>query len=196
MGGLTVSVRGITVHGVEALRGLIEEWLRANNSSQAELAQRSGVKQNVISRWLNRQVDDATPKNLKLIAPVLGLTYEELLRLMGELPASSPQSQIDARRQAVREQLERWMSAVGPENESVFWEHLKAQGEATVDLIRRVGTAVNADTEAADNAAVSSRAERGRGRRNGPSGQIMSKQHAVSEVLEHARHSTNRRQVA
>lgn len=71
---------------VEALRVLIEEWLRLHEATQAELARNSGVPQNVISKWVNGQVDEASPANLKKIAPTLGLTYEGLLREMGELP--------------------------------------------------------------------------------------------------------------
>jgi len=71
---------------MEALRALIEDYLRTHDESQAELAQKSGVLQNVISRWLNGQVSSASPRNLRKIAPALGLSYEDLLRAMGELP--------------------------------------------------------------------------------------------------------------
>ena len=64
-------------------------------------------------------------------------------------------------------ELDRWIAAVGPENEEYFWQHLKAQGDSTVDLIHRLGTAVSTGAEAAVNAAVSRRAKRGRGRKDG-----------------------------
>jgi transcriptional regulator with XRE-family HTH domain len=86
---------------VEALRRLIEEWLDAQNGTQADLARASHVPQNVISKWVNGQVDQASPDNLKKIAPTLGLTYEDLLRRMGELPAEAGAT-YDPIEQAIR----------------------------------------------------------------------------------------------
>jgi transcriptional regulator with XRE-family HTH domain len=193
----------------------LANWLRAEDWTQTEFADAAGVHQTVVSKWLHadyrrrvRPGRQAIPR----VAVVLKLEPEQVVRMVLNDQADidhtrlasqaaaaadrTPQEEIGARRQAVRDQLDVWLSAVGPENEGAFWDSLKAQGQATVNLIRRVGTADNAGTEAADNAAVMSRAERGRGRRNGPNGQIMSKQHAVGPALGAGRHASNHRQAA
>jgi transcriptional regulator with XRE-family HTH domain len=95
---------------VEGLRRLIEEWFDAQNGTQADLARASGVPQNVISKWVNRQVDQASPDNLKKIAPTLGLTYENLLRRMGEIPESDATS--DPIEQAIRARTAEMREAV------------------------------------------------------------------------------------
>jgi transcriptional regulator with XRE-family HTH domain len=117
---------------VEALRNLIEEWMRVHAASQADLAARSGVPQNVVSRWLNRQVDDASPKNLKRIAPTLGLTYEELLRKMGELPSDEA---ISAGR-ALHPRLAAFMDAVEAAFHSMSDQEWQIREEAGRALFR------------------------------------------------------------
>jgi hypothetical protein len=64
-------------------------------------------------------------------------------------------SRLKTQLQAVEQQYERWIAAVGIENEAYFWRHLKVQGDSTVDLIRGVGTAVSAPADTAVNIAVS-----------------------------------------
>jgi transcriptional regulator with XRE-family HTH domain len=172
------------------------------DGNQAELARRLKRSETTVSRWITGRNGIDFESALRL-ARLTGLPARDVVDACGLDPALVPlvpefdaHATIDARRQAVRDQLDVWLSAVGPENEGAFWDSLKAQGQATVNLIRRVGTADNAGTEAADNAAVMSRAERGRGRRNGPNGQIMSKQHAVGPALGAGRHASNHRQAA
>jgi transcriptional regulator with XRE-family HTH domain len=133
---------------VETLRMLIEEWLRVQHAPRVEFARVSTVPQNVIGKWLNGDVQSVSAANLRKVAPVLGLTYEELLREMGELPHVRARARVSARRQAIRDQLDRWMAAVGADYEDDFWDALKAQGDSTVALITTVGTAVKSAAEA------------------------------------------------
>lgn len=168
---------------MEVLGQLIEDWIRENDSSQAALFHLSGVKQNTLSRWINRQVKSATTKNLKMIAPVLGLTYEDLLRRMGEIPESNPSAIVAAKRQRVRDQIDTWFTAVGPEYEDDLWEYIKTHGESTVKMISRMGTAVNTVGDTAVNAAVSGRAKRGRKPRSGPSSPLNARQRPIAERL-------------
>ena len=123
---------------MQALVALINEWLAMDaERNQSELARLSGIAPHVIGRWLNGQVDHVSPKNLRLVAPVLGLSYEDLLRRMGELPSLESRVEIDPRRLARHAELDRLLGAVVPEHEEYVWH-------STVDLIRQLGTAVNA----------------------------------------------------
>jgi transcriptional regulator with XRE-family HTH domain len=133
---------------VETLRMLIEEWLRVQHAPRIEFARLSTVPQNVIGKWLNGDVQSVSAANLRKVAPVLGLTYEELLREMGELPRVRARAQVTARRQAIRDQFDRWITAVGKDYEDDFWDALKAHGDSTVALITSMGTAVKSTAEA------------------------------------------------
>lgn len=179
-------------------RELVLEALRTLDIDQAALAKRLKRSQATVSRWVS---GTATPdyESCLRLAKITGKPARSVVEAAGLDPLLVPEEardEIDARRQRVRDQLEDWISAVGSENEDVFWRYLIAQGQATVDLLRAVGTAINAGTEAADNAAVSARAERGRPRRNGPNGQIMANQHALAGTLPRTAFSSNRRHAA
>ena len=144
---------------MEALRQLIEEWLAQHNGSQAELAELCGVPQNVISRWLNRQVDEASPKNLKKIAPALGLTYEELLREMGELPPLEGDGHIDPIEEEIRRQVRRrtdeMREAVRGTPRAVWATIIRKTFDRAVDVARdlaEMASSDNANAESADSA--------------------------------------------
>lgn len=86
--------------------------MRERGASQADLARASGVPQNVISKWLNGQVDEASPRSLKRIAPILGLSYEDLLRRMGELPSRPDAVDADPLEQYIRQRIAEMREAV------------------------------------------------------------------------------------
>lgn len=71
---------------LEAFRELLDSWLTRTRTSQAELSRRSGVPQNVISRWLGANPTRPSPRNLERLAPVIGHDYEDLMKLAGYLP--------------------------------------------------------------------------------------------------------------
>jgi len=163
--------------GTEDLREAIEQALNDRRWSLSRLGRETGIQPSVISRWLNVP-DGATasrpsPRNLQKLAPVLGRSYEDLLRMCKYLPGE-PRDQVNALRQSVRVQLDEWLNAVGPDYEQAFWEYLKDHGASGVILIRRIGTAVNARAEDAVNAVVSDRAKRGRTPRKGSEGPLSS----------------------
>lgn len=168
---------------METLGQLITEWIDVNHSSQAAFAKQSGLKQNTVSRWINGQVENATVDKLKLVAPVLGISYEELLRRLGEIEPSAPAAQVSARRQSIRSQLEAWLNAVGPENEEYFWESLRAHGDSTAQLITNIQSAVSEPGDTAVNRAVSQRSKAGRKPRDGAKGPLTAGQHATHKLL-------------
>jgi transcriptional regulator with XRE-family HTH domain len=124
--------------------------------------------------------DNVRQNTFDNIAAALGMTPAGLASMIGK---GDSHEQIDARRQLVRDQLDRWLAAVGPEHEDYFWEALKAQGDSVVDLIRQVGTAVNEGAQAAVNAAVSGRKSRTRPKRGDSSGALKDYYHSAGRVL-------------
>jgi transcriptional regulator with XRE-family HTH domain len=180
----------------DTFRDFVTRWLGDSRISAADLSSRAGIDQSGMSKYLHtdpRRRVRPSPRSLEKLAPVLGVAYEDLLRMCGYLPGE-PRAQVDARRQAVRDQLDQWLSAVGPENEEYFWHYLKAQGDSTVDLIRQVGTAVNEPGDAAVNAAVSARKRRGRKPRGDSGSPLTQRQHpAASHFTDRTATSTHRR---
>lgn len=158
-------------------RELIQEALRILDIDQAGLAKRLRRGQPTVSRWLS---GDAKPdyESCLRLAQITGMSAALVLETVGLDPQLIPanpglaSAEVDARRQSIRSQLDEWMNAVGPENESYFWEYLKAHGDSGVDLIKLVRTAVSESGDAAVNAAVSGRGKRGRKPRDGGNGRL------------------------
>ena len=69
-------------------RTLVLAWLDRRGWYRAQLADAAGVSQSLVSKWLSDEEPRATPapKNLAKLAPVLGMTYEDLMRVCGYLP--------------------------------------------------------------------------------------------------------------
>lgn len=172
---------------------LLQSRLR-ERGDLARLAEVSGITSHVLGRWRDG-IGRPTDTNLRRLAPALGVPYEELARMCGYL-LGEPVPRPDARRQAVHAQVEQWLNDVSPEDEELLLAVLKAQGESAVDLIRQVRTAVNAPGDAAVNASVAGRAERGRNRRKDDKGPLRPAQHRASDVLDGYPGITNRRRVA
>jgi len=181
---------------VQTFAEWLEDQLAARGWSAADLTAASqdvesprGLDSGLISRWRRRDARAVVPtqaKTLARLARALSLPESEVYRAAGQLPADSvenPREQIDARRQLVRDQLDRWLAAVGPEHEDYFWEALKAQGDSVVDLIRQVGTAVNEGAQAAVNAAVSGRKTRTRPKRGDSGGALKDYYRPAGRVL-------------
>lgn len=65
-------------------------WLRARLDAQgwtkSDLERASGVHNSIIWRWMSEPPRRPTPANLKKIAPHLGVSYEDLMRMCGYLP--------------------------------------------------------------------------------------------------------------
>lgn len=168
--------------------------MRERGWTIARLAEACDVSDGLAAKWVSenpRLRVIPSPKSCEKIADALGVDPDEVLELAGHRKAREPRTEVDARRQAVRDQLDRWLTAVGPDNEEYFWQHLKAQGDSAVNLIKRIGTAVNGESEDAVNAAVSQRAERGRKRRKGPNGPLRADQHGTRIPLDPGRHLAN-----
>ena len=142
----------------------LQHWLTEHGWSQVRLANAVGVHETVVGRWLHadaRRRARPSRQTLPRLAEVMGLPVQDLVVMIIAGQPRSPVAEAAGRArlkpqlQAVEEQYERWIAAVGIENEGYFWRHLKSQGDSTVDLIRGLGTAVNQTDSAAVNGAVS-----------------------------------------
>lgn len=84
--------------------GPFQDLLRsrlAQRGDLARLAEASGLRSPVIARWKEGS-SRPTPSNLWRVAPALGQTYEELMRMCGYLPdiarpAQPPPAPLDPR---------------------------------------------------------------------------------------------------
>jgi transcriptional regulator with XRE-family HTH domain len=99
-----------------------------------------------LSRWRHGAVP--RPQQIVRLAEYFGVDAGELMAVaypMGKSVSREQQAQarVSAWRQSVHEQLERWISAVGPQYEEFFWRYLKSQGDSTVAMLRDLGIAVN-----------------------------------------------------
>ena len=148
----------------EPLWLFLNRWLKEHGWAQVRLANAVGVHETVVGRWLHadaRRRARPSRQTLPRLAEVLEVPLQDLVVMTIADQTRNPAAEAAGRArlktqlQAVEEQYERWIAAVGIENEGYFWRHLKSQGDSTVDLIRGLGTAVNQTDSAAVNGAVS-----------------------------------------
>lgn len=142
----------------------LNRWLREHEWSQVRLADAVGVHETVVGRWLHadeRRRARPGRHTLPRLAEVLEVPLPDLAVMIIADQTRNPATEAAGRArlktqlQAVEEQYERWIAAVGIDNEEYFWRHLKSQGDSTVDLIRGLGTAVSAASDAAVSHVVS-----------------------------------------
>src|SRR5947209_2587618 len=77
---------------MEAFRDFLDAWLARAGLTPTQLAERSGVSQSLISKWLHadpRRRATPSPKNLERLARVVGVAHEDLMRMCGHLPGSA-----------------------------------------------------------------------------------------------------------
>ncbi len=172
---------------LQPFRAAIEDTLRVRGWSLNRLGRETKIQASVISRWLNVPEGAAasrpSPANLEKLAPVIGVPYEDLMRMCGYLPGEA-RAQVDVMRQAARDQVDAWLTAVGPQYEEYFWDHVKVQGDATARLIEELRSAVNPDGSGAVKPAVSAPRKGTRPPRKGGSGPLRPAQHGASDVLD------------
>jgi len=128
--------------------------LRERGWTKPRFADEVGVSFGLVYKWLDENADTRVtpgPSSCEKIAAALGVDADVILELAGHRKPRRARAHISARRQAVRDQVDRWLAAVGEDNEEVFWNSLKAHGDSTVALINNVGTAVNAPAHTAVN---------------------------------------------
>ena len=81
--GLTDIHGWITLRSVERFTTFLNDWLGRQGWSASRLARESGIPQNVISRWTSNTPTRPSPANLAKLAPVLGVSHTELMRVCG-----------------------------------------------------------------------------------------------------------------
>ena len=96
----------------EEFRAFLDAWLRGTGWTAADLARETGIQPPVISRWLRSDAPARpTTDNLRLLAPILGVSEETLLRMAGHLSSKDPVADPDMPR-AARDVLQRvgWLA--------------------------------------------------------------------------------------
>lgn len=155
------------------MQEFLKEEMALRHWNVSRLAEACDVSIGLAAKWVSdnpRYHVRPSPTSCAKIAAALGVDLDRVLELAGHRAPSAATAEVSARSRAVQEQVERWIAAVGPENEEYFWRHLKAQGDSTVALIQGLGTAVNPDPDGAINSGVSASSkasERRRRRGNG-----------------------------
>ena len=89
---------------MEAFYEFLTGWLRDAGWGPTRLAEAAEVSQSLVSKWVNadpRRRARPSPKNLERLAPVLGRSYEDLMKLAGYLPGEPSQPSMNPRRAAV-----------------------------------------------------------------------------------------------
>lgn len=89
---------GMDEDATEGFRAFLQNWLDTSGWSQYQLALASGLTQSLISRWLSpdpRRRTQPTNETLEKLAPVVGRSLDDLMRLAGRLP---PDDQATARK--------------------------------------------------------------------------------------------------
>jgi transcriptional regulator with XRE-family HTH domain len=130
----------------------LREAIRLRGWTVKQFAAEADVSFSSAWKWLS--ADDRyrltpSPANCAKIAGALGQDTDVLLELAGHRsPRRRARAHVSAQRQAIRDQVDRWIAAVGEDHEEDFWDALKAHGDSTVALITSMGTAVKSAAEA------------------------------------------------
>lgn len=101
----------------EAFRLFLQNWLDTSGWSQYQLGLATGLGQSLISRWLSPDPNRRTQPSdqaLNKLAPVVGRTLEDLMRMAGRLPATTKANgrELPAELAALLSDLEAgWMMA-------------------------------------------------------------------------------------
>ncbi len=95
----------------------LDNYMRSQNPpiDRRELSRRSGVDVSLIGRWIRNDVRP-TPDRLRVIAPVLGVDYGNLMTLAGYGAPSEPAPEIVAAPQIdpLAEELDRMLNPNSP----------------------------------------------------------------------------------
>ncbi len=157
----------------------LREALRARRWTIPQFAEACDVSTGVAQKWVtpnSRNRSNPGPASCEKIAAALGVDVDYVLELAGHRKPRQPTPDVGALRQAVRDQLDRWLTAVGPAYESYFWRNLKAHGDLAAAFIQEVmqepKTAINEGSKAAVSSVVSKPTARTRRRRRGPGGPL------------------------
>ena len=85
--------------GIDQFRELLETTMRTRDWSLSRLGREAGIQPSIISRWLNAPsngpMSRPSPRNLEKLAPVLGVPYEDLMRVCGYLPPNGDLAEVD-----------------------------------------------------------------------------------------------------
>jgi transcriptional regulator with XRE-family HTH domain len=88
------------------LRALLQGRLR-QRGAKAQLAKETGIDASLIGKWADEESGICpSPKNLERLAPALGVSYEDLMRMCRYLPDDRTAPQSDPRVLSLMAQIE------------------------------------------------------------------------------------------
>lgn len=116
---------------MDQFRGFLTDWLASNGWSASQLARVSGLRQNTISRWTGMNPTRPTTENLEKLAPVIGVAYEDLLRMCGYLPSIGLVAVDDSADPALAEVIAIWPRLTEERRDSI--RTLAVAGARTAD---------------------------------------------------------------
>jgi transcriptional regulator with XRE-family HTH domain len=99
-------------------RRFVLGWLERRGWNQGRLAEASEISQSLLSKWLatdERKRVRPGPANLKRLAPILSVSYEDLLRMVGYLDGPSgvvSAAELDEIETDVNARVQQYIAAV------------------------------------------------------------------------------------
>lgn len=79
----------------------VGERMRALGLTYSEIERQTGISNSVLSRWFSDRPRRPTPANLEKLASVIGISYEDLLRMCDYLPGAVQSTDMDPELSAV-----------------------------------------------------------------------------------------------
>lgn len=165
-------------------------WTAADLTAASHTPEyKRGLDSGLISRWRRHDELAVVPnqaKTLTRLARAFGVPEAEVYLAAG-LPTRGTveaRSKVDAMRQSARDELDNWLTVVGPRYEQMFLDDLRNRASSTIALIRGIETAVSDPTDAAISASVRERPKRSRRPKTNGKGPLSAHQYPVSARLE------------
>ena len=163
----------------DEFRTTVLDWLERRGWSQARLAEATEISQSLVSKHLadeERRRVKPSPANLERYAPVLGVSYEDLLRMCGYLPGTASTTPSDPIEDDIRARTAEFMNALKG-IPRIFWptvikavyDQAIAGTQDMADLLQLAdeGRSADIDPKTSANEALSSAAIRAKSRRYG-----------------------------
>lgn len=132
---------------MDNFREFVLAWLERRGWSQARLAEAAEINQSLVSKHLTedpRRRVKPSPENLARYAPVLGVSYEDLMRMCGFLPGKAElaeTSDIDADVTARTAELLAAVKGAPP----AFWETMiRSTFDVATDYARNMASMLQA----------------------------------------------------
>lgn len=129
----------------DAFQQALNTTLRERNWTLSQMGRAAGIQPSILSRWLSSpagggSVSRPSPRNLQKLAPVLGLSYEDLMRMCGYLPGPPTEPDpLDAYLSETTSEMREVLRGV----DRMWWATIVKAFSRGVDHGRDVAAAIN-----------------------------------------------------